>query len=239
MGLFVYLAVRLFLPLRVPLPAEDLALSVESRFRHLKDRLAAALDFEDELTQPTRGESADDDGARRPRGGRGGARPELLQGRHRAPRARAGAVRRCSCSAWPRAPSAALKDDVGLWARRSLLLDDVAWPRDTLMVAVDLLPDGTYRPHDPTQPYEVPIGRSLTVYAQAEGSVPDEAQVLDLVAGQDPLARRMFGVPGKEGLFAYEFLRRATSVRVRRARRRRRRRHTALPRSRSPSRRAC
>ncbi len=205
LGLLAYLAVRVFVPLRVRLPADDLALSVESRFDHLQDRLAAALDFETELSKPSRGEST-----------------QMMEHVvHEAAEAARGlsfskAVSGLRAVRWSGAAllvlvlaagaTAALKDDVSLWARRSLLLEDIAWPRDTHMVAVDLLPDGTYRPHDPSQPYEVAIGRSLTLYARAEGSTPDEAQVLDHVTGQEPLARRMFGVQGQENIFAYEFL---------------------------------
>jgi len=205
LGLFVYLALRLLFPVRVELPAEDLALSVESRFHALKDRLAAALDFERELAQPTRGESAEmmvhvvHEAAE---AARGLSFSKAVTGR-RALRWSGAAVLVLAAAG---TLAAVMRDDVGLWARRSLLLEDVSWPRDTHMVAVDLLPDGTYRPHDPADPYEVPIGSSLTIYAEAQGSVPDDAQVLDLVSGQGPLARRMFGVPGKEGTFAYEFL---------------------------------
>src|SRR6187402_3074077 len=56
-GVLAWLAARLFLPLRTPLADQDLALSVERKFRHLNDRLAAALDFEKEIESPTRGES--------------------------------------------------------------------------------------------------------------------------------------------------------------------------------------
>lgn len=205
LGLFVYFAVRFFLPLRASLDAEDLALSVESRFKHLKDRLAAALDFESELKNPSRGESV-------------AMMEHVVHDAAEAARelSFAKAVTGRTALGWAGAAllvlglaggaTAILKDDVGLWARRSLLLEDVSWPRDTFMVAVDVQPDGTYEPHPASRPYQVSIGRSLTLYARAEGSVPDEALVLDLIAGQDPYARRMFGVPGKEGIFAYEFL---------------------------------
>ncbi len=204
-GVFVYLAVRVFMPLRARLPDADLALSVEARFGDLNDRLAAALDFQKELSAPSRGESTAmmehvvHEAAEAARGLRFS---QAVTGR-RALRWSGAALLVVLLAA---GATAALKDDVSLWARRSLLLEDVAWPRDTHMVAVALQADGTFLPHDPATPYEVPIGRSLTIYAQAIGTVPDDPQVLDLVTGEDALARRMFGVPGKAGIFAYEFL---------------------------------
>ena len=57
-GVLLWVAARHVLsPLRIPLPDDALALSVEARFRGLEDRLAAALDFDRELAAPTRGES--------------------------------------------------------------------------------------------------------------------------------------------------------------------------------------
>lgn len=204
-GLFVWGAVRAFAPLRTPLSDDDLALSVENRYRDLQDRLASALDFDEELANPSRGES-----------------PAMMQAVvHEA----AEEVRSLSFSnavsgrralRWVGGALAAvvvalganavLAEEIGLWARRSLLLEDVAWPKATSMIAVDLQPEGDFVDHDPADAYEVPIGRSLTVYARAVGETPKGAQVLDLVPGQQPLARRMFEVPGQPGVFAYEFL---------------------------------
>ena len=56
-GVLLWLAVRVLRPVGTALSDEDLALSVEQRFRSLNDRLAAALDFEQELGHPSRGES--------------------------------------------------------------------------------------------------------------------------------------------------------------------------------------
>ena len=204
-GLLVWRAARAFAPMRAPLSDDDLALSVENRFRDLKDRLASALDFDDELASPSRGES-----------------PEMMQAVvHQA----AEEVRQLDFSKavsggrtlrWLGGAVAAVllavganavfADEIGLWARRSLLLEDVQWPRQTSMIAVDLQPEGDFLDHDPVDAYEVPIGRSLTVYARAVGKTPDSAHVLDLVPGQAPLARRMFEVPDRPGVFAYEFL---------------------------------
>ena len=175
-GLLVWGAVRAFAPLRAPLGDDDLALSVENRFQELKDRLASALDFDEELANPSRGES-----------------PEMMQAVvHEA----ADEVRNLNFSRavsgrramrWIGGAFAAvllafganavLADEIGLWARRSLLLEDVQWPRATSMIAVDLQPEGDFLDHDPAEAYEVPIGRSLTVYARAIGKTPDAAQV--------------------------------------------------------------
>ena len=204
-GLLVWWAVRLLRPLEAQLPDQELALAVESRFGHLKDRLAAALDFQKQLEHPTRGESAAMMAAvvhEAAEEVRGLQFSRAVSGR-RALRWAGGAVLAALAAVLV---TVALPAEVGLWARRSLLLENVSWPRETTMVAVDLQPDGSYRPHDPATPYEVPIGRALTVYARAEGDTPGDALVLDLVPGQAALARRMFGVPGHPDVFAYEFL---------------------------------
>jgi len=210
LGLFVYMGARLLMPLRVPLPTEALALSVESRFGVLRDRLAAALDFERELEAPTRGEST---------AMMAHVVHEAAEAARGVPFARAVTGRRAL--RWSGAAllvlvlaagaTAAMHDDVALWARRSLLLENVAWPRSTHMVAVDLTPDGAYVPHDAAQAYPVSIGHGLTVYAAAIGTLPHEAQVLDATldgagGGEAALARRMFRVPGSAGVFAYEFI---------------------------------
>ncbi len=203
-GVLAWFAVRLFFPMRVRLPDQELALSVESKFRHLKDRLAAALDFEKELRNPTRGESVTmmraviDEAADEARN----IRFSKAVSGARAARWAGGATLAVALAA---VLTASFSDTVGLWAQRSLLLRDVSWPRATTMVAVNVLADGRYEDHDPAKPYFVAIGRTFKVYARAEGEVPDEALVFDLVEGQDPLARRMLTVTGSEGLFEYEF----------------------------------
>jgi hypothetical protein len=98
-----------------------------------------------------------------------------------------------------------LPDSFNLWVQRSVELQDVAWPQETMMRAVTLDADGAVVPWDPARPIEVSLGRPLTVYAQALGEIPDEAFLVDLVAGQSPLPRRMFAVPDREDLFAFEF----------------------------------
>ena len=204
-GLLVWLGIRALRPTRVTLSDDDLALSVEQRFRGLQDRLAGALDFERELRNPTRGESTAmmrhvvHDAAD---AARDLQFSKAVSGR-RALRWAGAALGAVAVAA---VVSAAMPETVGLWARRSLLLQDEAWPRSTHMVAVDLQEDGSFATHEAGVPYDVAIGRSLTVYARAEGDVPSDAQVLDLIEGQEPLPRRMFRVPGQEDVFAYEFL---------------------------------
>jgi len=204
-GLLVWLAVRLFTPVRVQLSDDELALSVESRFGDLKDRLAGALDFERELRDPSRGESAMmmravvEEAAEAARTLKFSS---AVSGRRAMRWAGLGVLAVVVAGVI----SVAFGETVGLWARRSLLLENEAWPRDTHMFAVVLQEDGSFTDHSAAEPYDVPIGRSLTVYARAVGKAPDGAQVLDLIDGQDPLARRMFPVPGHEDVFAYEFL---------------------------------
>jgi hypothetical protein len=204
-GLLVWLGIRALRPARLGLSDDQLALSVESRFQGLQDRLAGALDFERELRHPTRGESTAmmqhvvHEAAEAARGlhfsqAVSGRRALRWAGLALGSLLLAGLV------------TTTMPETVGLWARRSLLLQDEAWPRNTHMFAADLQADGSFVEHPATEPYDVPIGRSLTVYARAVGDVPEEAHVLDLIEGEEPLPRRMFRVPGQENVFAYEFL---------------------------------
>lgn len=202
-GLLLWVGLRALGPLAASFSPEDLALGVESRFGQLKDRLAGALDFAAELRAPSRGESpalmaavvqeALDETRALSFSSAASARPAarwLLAG--------GGAAALCA------AVFLALPAEAGLWARRSLLLEAVSWPRRTAMVAVEPGPAGE-RVRDPAEPYAVPLGRALTVYARAQGRVPDEAWLLDLVKDQQPLPRRMYAVADAEGLFAFEF----------------------------------
>lgn len=202
-GVVAWLAWRVFQPLGVKLGADDLAQAVERRHPELHDRLASALDFERELTTPTRGESPTlmahvvDEAETQARSldlsGTFSAQPlrrGLLVGA-----AGLGALGLCALL-WP--------SDMGLFLRRSLALEAVAWPRSTTLIAVDRDADGTLREHDPAVPYEVAVGRPLTIYARALGSVPDDVLLLDRTEGGEPLARRMFRVPEHEDLFAFE-----------------------------------
>ena len=203
-GLLVWVAVRAFFPLRVRLPDDDLALSVESRFKDLKDRLAAALDFSTELGRPQRGESE-----LMMRAVVAEADQEVRSLRF----AKAASGRRAM--QWGAAALGALligggtaalaSDSFGLFTRRALMLEDVDWPRATTMIAVDVAEDGTVTRRDPAQPFSVSVGRSLTLHAQALGEVPDEVFLTDLVEGQQPLPRRMFRLPRSKDVFAFEF----------------------------------
>lgn len=202
-GVLGWLALRLFRPVGVSLPDEELALSVEQKYRRLNDRLAAALDFEKELEHPSRGESAAmmrvvlDEAAEQAEGltfaraistrrtltWAGGALGAIVA---------AGLV----AALWPAT--------VGLWARRSLLLEERTWPKATALVAVDLLDDSTLQERDPGQPYLVALGRPLVVRARAEGRVPDEVLLVDRVEGARVLPRRMNPAPDTPGLFLIE-----------------------------------
>ena len=202
-GVLAWLAWRVFQPLGVSLGADDLAQAVERRHPELHDRLASALDFERELYQPTRGESpslmahvvgeAEAEARSLDLSRTFSARP--LRRGLAVGAAGVGALG-LAALLWPA--------DMGLFLRRSLALEPVAWPRSTTLLAVDLDADGGVREHDPAVPYEVAVGRPLTIYAQARGSVPDDVLLLDRADGGEPLARRMFRVPERDDLFAFE-----------------------------------
>ncbi len=202
-GVLVWLGARVLSPLGASLSDESLALSVEQRYRRLNDRLAAALDFEEELQHPSRGESEAmmrvvlDEAAEEAKG--------LEFARAISGRRALGWVGAALAAIVVAAGIAfAAPATVDLWAKRSLLLEDVSWPRATTLLAVDLDAEGVATPHDPARPFEVSVGRPLLVYAQAQGRVPDEILLLDRVEGARPLPRRMFAVPDRAGLFRVE-----------------------------------
>ncbi len=230
-GLLAWFAYQQFAPIGARIRDEELALGVEARHAGLRHRLASALDF-DKTIQGTTVESP-----------RGESR-ELMEAMVAETTAEAKGVKfaRAANSApatrWVSLAGLALAGAViamialpatKLWARRSLLLEDVDWPRDTTMLAVDVdvldeakassgdnanvstegdsnsAINTRITPHDPKVPFSVTVGRPLTIYALAEGDAPDEAYLLDFVEGQQPLSRRMYQVPGRDHLFAFEF----------------------------------
>lgn len=203
-GVLALVAVRAFRPIRAGLSDSALAMAVEQRHAHLGDRLASALDFERELKAPSRGESP------AMMAHVVGEAVDAVKGLPIAKTASPARAARWSLAAggvlaalgltaavWP--------DEVGLWMERSIQLEDVEWPRETTVVAVAMTEDGTISRWEPSRAYEVSLGRPLTVYARAEGEIPDEVHVVDFVEGQDPLARRMYALPDREGIFAFEF----------------------------------
>lgn len=203
-GLTVWFGVRFFQGLAVPVSDEDLALTVEQKYRALNDRLAASLDFSDELRAPTRGESEDmmrSVVAEAITEVRGLPVGRAVSGRRAAEWLGAAAL----ATVLAVAVAAAMPATVGLWFDRSIQLADRAWPQDTILVAVLVAQDGTVTPWNPNQPYEVAHGRPLVIYAEAQGDVPDEVLLIDLVPGQAPEERRMYRVPEVPGVFAYEF----------------------------------
>lgn len=190
-------------PLLLRLPDERLALEVERGHPDLKDRVASALDFSREVAQPGRLESV--------------AMMQAVVGdaareAHRLPFARVASGR--TALAWAGSASLALvvalvvfaldPAATRLWARRSLLAEDVAWPRASEVRAVALADDGGDSPWPPERAFEVAVGRSLAVHARVRGKPVDEVLLLDLAEGQLPLPRRMFPVAGRAGLYAVE-----------------------------------
>jgi hypothetical protein len=207
-GVLVWAAARAVVaPLRVPLPEEDLALSVEERHGALEERLVSALDFERRLSAG-RPEAESPAMMRRVVEEARAAAEDLRFSRVADPRAaRRSAAVALGAAAVAVAAALLLPGPVGLWARRSLLLEEVGWPRRTTVVAVVLSEDGAAeREKDPSEPYVVSLGRPLAVVARATGRVPSEVFLLDRPLGQEgrPLRQRMRAVPGRPGLFEWE-----------------------------------
>lgn len=194
---------RALRPLTARLPDEELVLAVERRLPALQDRLASALDFARELEAPGRRESAPMMQA---------VVAEAARASSQVPFGRT--LSALTTRAWVGTAAAALALVVGvvaldpasaaLFARRSLLGQDVRWPRASEVLAVALAEDGAVAPWDPERPFQVAVGRSLVVNALVRGKAPQEVLLLDLAEGQLPLPRRMFAVVGRPGLYAVE-----------------------------------
>lgn len=208
-GMLAALAVRLLGPVGVRLPDAELAAAVEQRHPALGDRLESALDFEAALARDASGASR-------------GESPAMMQALLDEARVAARGAR-CARLASGRVPlawtgtlllaagfaAAAVALDPAraqLFARRSLVLEDIAWPRASTLWAVRLEADGRITRWPAGQPFEVTVGRTLVVHAEVEGEAVDDAQLLDLADGQQPLPRRMFPVAGRPGLYAVELV---------------------------------
>lgn len=204
-GLAAWWLLRALAPLGARLSDAELVAAVEARNPRLQDRLASALDFDAELARPARGESAE---MMRVVVAEAGARArETAFGSVASTRTTAAWLGTAALVLVGATATVALSPaKAGLFARRSLLLEDVAWPRENTLLAVALAPDGSVSPWPAERPFEVAVGRSLVVYALAEGSAPDDAQLLDLAEGEQPLPRRMFPVAGREGLWSVELM---------------------------------
>ena len=237
LGLLVWVFVRrLASPLRVRLSDETLALSVEERQKKWNDRLAAALDFDQELAAPSRGESTGmmtrvlEDASREAQGIEFAG---VASGRH--------ARRLVGLAALSVAAVAtlfaAMPATAALWFRRSLTLEDVSWPQATTLVAIVRGPDGSESDKDATVPYTAALGQPLTVYARAIGRVPSEVEIVDRVLDEGaggPPARAPHARGGRaRGALRVRVPRRARRLRVRLPGRRRPRRAADLPRGRA------
>ena len=66
------------------------------------------------------------------------------------------------------------------------------WPRASTLYAARVAEDGSVTPWPPETPFEVAVGRSLVVHAWVQGEPVDDAVLLDVAPGQQPLPRRMF-----------------------------------------------
>ncbi len=211
-GVLAWVAARhLVGPLRRRLSDETLALSVEERHRRLNDRLAASLDFDRELGAPHRGESVQMM-TRVVEEAEAEARDLAFAGVASA----RGALARVGVGAAAAAGFGlllvAMPETASLWARRSLLLEEVRWPQQTSLVALVRGDDGSEHPADPARPFVAALGQSLTIRAQAQGKVPVEVEIFDQPlapgttgGGGRPLGHRMRAVADQEGLFEHEF----------------------------------
>jgi hypothetical protein len=197
-GLLAWWAWRAFRPLSLRMTDDELVLAVERRNPQLEDRLAAALDFSREIAPGGAGATRRADSVPM-------MQAVIHQAAREAQKVRFAEVARGRVAlAWLGAAGLAVLAaavvfgiDAGktaLWARRSLLLEDVAWPRASDVLAVLIAADGTPTPWPPEKPYEVAVGRGLVVNAQVRGKPVNEVQLLDLAEGQQPLPRRMFPV---------------------------------------------
>lgn len=208
-GVLAYVAWRtLSRPLGRRRSDERLAADVERRHAALGDRLQASLDFESQLAHPTRGESTV-------------FMARTVEEAHEEARSIEFAAIASSRGAWMRlalatlaasslvAAAAAAPTWASLWWRRSALLEEVPWPRATDLVVVVRDASGVEHEHDPAVPYVVSLGQSITLFARAQGRVPDDVEILDRTARDGPsgraLSHRMRPVADHRGLFEYEF----------------------------------
>ncbi len=209
-GLLASILWRACAPMSARLSDAELAALVEQRQKNLGDRLESALDFERELGAVEGGGS-----------GRGES-PAMMRSVLEQAQADTRAVAfgrvvsgRASL-AWLGTAALTLVGagaalglspaKAGLFARRSLLLEDVPWPRASTLWAALVGEDGRVTRWPPETPLQVAVGRSLVVQAWAEGEPVDEAVLLDQAEGQQPLPRRMFPVAGRAGLYAVELV---------------------------------
>ncbi len=202
-GWLAWWAWRALRPLVLELPDERLALEVERGRPVLRDRVAAALDFARELARPSRAESTPMMQAVVAEAAR-----EARQVSFR------GVASARSARGWLGAAALALLAAAGtfafdpaasaLWVRRSLLGEDLPWPRASEVLAVTVAEDGRTSPWPAERAFEVAVGRSLVVHAEVRGREASEVLLLDQAEGQPPLPRRLFPVAGRPGLHAVE-----------------------------------
>jgi hypothetical protein len=208
-GLLAALALRAFAPLTARLRDEELAAAVEARNQKLGDRLESALDFEREMARDAQGQGRGESRAMMQTlldqarvDARGVAFARVASGRTTVAWLGSAALALIAAGAF----FALSPAKVGLFARRSLLLEDVPWPRASTLYAARVAEDGSVTPWPPETPFEVAVGRSLVVHAWVQGEPVDDAVLLDVAPGQQPLPRRMFPVAGRPGLYAVELV---------------------------------
>jgi len=201
-GVIALLAVAVVLlrtvafPLSVRISDEDLALAVEARRPDLKDRFISALQFRKVLSTGDSAESrammeavvesaGDLDGAF--------AAAEFTDAR---------TLRKSGIGALAGAGLflilvLAAPGSVGVWAKRNLLLADVAWPRLTTLVVTNF-GEGSE--------LVITRGQSVRIDVTAEGRVPDDVKIwYQRIEVDRTDHRRMFQVEGAPDRFQFEF----------------------------------
>ncbi len=158
----------LAVPLGRPLSDDEVAAAVEARVPSLEDRLAGALQWERLLADPENGESRafmEASAAEAVQAVRRVRASTLTDARSSRRSLGLGAVAAAACLL----VLATHADAAAIWARRSLLLMDEAWPRRTTLLVVGF---------DPAVPREVTAGEDLPLEVRVEGDVPGDGVTL-------------------------------------------------------------
>ncbi|MGQ0612222.1 MAG: hypothetical protein ACT4PV_00515 [Planctomycetaceae bacterium] len=166
-GLALVIVRRLLRPLAVPLPDERLAGHVERAFPHLGDRLVSSLSFQRAGEDP---ENEDSPALMH------AVVEETLEAARALPFPRV--VRTRPAALWAGAAllllaagagaGAARADLLGIFLQRNVLGRDIAWPRRTTLLVLDM---------EPEVPRQVTRGRETLLAIRAEGWIPDRIEL--------------------------------------------------------------
>jgi hypothetical protein len=157
---------HLLRPLLARLADDTLAARVEAAHPGLNDRLRSSLSFAEAEADPENEDSRElmrvvvEETVRE-----AAAIPFARVAAVRAPARWAAAA--CGIALALGTAAAARADLASIFARRSLLLRDVAWPRRTTLAVEGMVPG---------EPRRITLGRETTVRVRAEGSIPDRVR---------------------------------------------------------------